>query len=208
MLARRSGILEISTDPRSTRARDYQLHLDRDNLLALFVDRRELTDTMLIRDAFRSLLDLEHGTFEFESVPDSQLRSSVKLPVKQLVLSTATIIDELANYRSRFPHPDIVFQVVTPVTEHLPGDLELFFIRAETQLRRGISASELAETLNLSVEEVQLHFYKLRSAGRLVPRRSYARQTQTAHRQQRTSERPRLLSRLLRSLSRIGRNHR
>lgn len=209
MLARRTGHLKVTTEPQPGRAARYDLHLDRDHLMGLFLDSRELTDTMLVRDAFRKLLEIEIGTFEFESVEPDLLNRSLRLPIKQLILSTATIIDELENYRSRFPHPDIVFHVTGPIHEHLPGDLELFWIRAEEHLQRGISANALSEALNLSVEEVQLHFYKLRSVGRLVPRRSYA-QARPQHRPSvlLERERPHLLRRLLGSLARIGRNSR
>ena len=209
MLARRTGHLKMVTEPRSGRAARYDLHLDADNLVGLFLDSREVTDLMLVRDAFRKLLELEEGKFEFESVETHLLSRSLRLPIKQLLLSTATIIDELENYRSRFPHPDIVFQMTGPVHEHLPGDLELFFIRAEDHLNRGVSANDLSAALNLSVEEVQLHFYKLRNAGRLVPRRSYA-QVSPQHRPPvlPERERPHLLRRLLGSLARIGRNSR
>ncbi len=210
MLASRSGLLRLEATG-LTPKRDYELHLDRDYLVGLLVDSREVTDVMLVRDAFRSLLDLHQGTFAFENRPSAELRSSVRLPVKQLVLSTATAIDELAEYRNRFSHPDIVFQLKAPIIEHLPGELELFYLRAEEHLLRGCSASELSERLQLSVEEVQLQFYKLRTAGSLVPVRSYVRDARAASSQPaKAAERSRLplLSRLRNSLARLGRGQR
>jgi len=206
MLANRTGVLRVEAAVPS-RWRRYELHLDRDFLTALYVDERALNDVMLVRDAFRTLVDLQEGSFAFENAAASQLGAAMRLPVKQLVLSTATAIDELAQYRSRFPHPDIVFQLRQPVAEHLPGDLELFYLRAEAHLMRGCSAAELAGILYLSVEEVQLQFYKLRAAGRLVPVRSYAREAREAA-WTAPSRRPHLLARLRESLARLGRGQR
>lgn len=211
MLSRRTGLLRLTAGSGARRGSRYGLYLDQDELVAMFMDTREITDTMIIRDMFRGLLDLSEGSFEFESLPEENMQRSVRLSVKQLVLSTATIIDELDNYRSRFPHPDIVFQVTSDIYEHLPGDLELFWMRAEPHLRRGISANKLADELNLSIDEVQLNFYKLRSAGHLMPVRSYTRTRQPAASDTApgpNQNRPNLIKRLMFSLSRIGRNSR
>ena len=210
MLASRSGLLKIDVTGNTPR-RSYVLHLNHDTLVGLFIDSREITDVMLVRDAFRTLLDVDQGSFAFENRPDSELGRSVRLPVKQLVLSTATAIDELAEYRNRFSHPDIVFQLKAPLSEFLPDGLELFYQRAEKHLLRGCSASELSERLQLSVEEVQLQLYKLRSAGSLVPVRSYSRDPRSSGVQQSKSKdrgRLPLLARLRNSLARLGKGSR
>jgi hypothetical protein len=206
LLASRTGVLRVEAAG-PARWRRYELHLDRDYLTSLLVDDRALNDVMLVRDAFRTLVDLQEGAFTFENGSVPQAAAVMRLPVKQLVLSTATAIDELAQYRSRFPHPEIVFQLEEPVTEHLPGDLEMFYVRAEPHLLGGCSAAHLAEVMQLSVEEVQLQFYKLRSAGRLVPVRSYAREAREAARSGH-GRRPPLLARLRESLVRLGRGQR
>jgi len=206
MLARRSGLLEVAEGDGRRNDASYRLYLDRDRLRGLFVNGREFSDPFLVADAFRVLLNLEPGTFEFTILEESELQGTLALPVKQLILSSATVIDELNAYRARFPHPTIIFQSDVPVLEHLPGDLELFWMRAEPHLKTGMSAEELARELQLSVEQVQLHLYKLRTAGTIVPRRSYSPESgqQTAG----AGARPHLLRRLLRSLSLFGRNAR
>lgn len=207
MLARRSGLLQLTEGSGRQRGTSYHLYLNQGRLHGLFIDGGELTDAMLVTDVFRTLLDLEDGSFKFTILQEAALRGQLALPIKQLILSSATIIDELNAYRARFPHPTIVFEAAAPVLEHLPGDLDLFWARAEPHLLQGTSAERLARELTLSVEQVQLHFYKLRTAGAIAPRRSYThshslRQT-PADADGRT--RPHLLRRLLRSLSAFGR---
>lgn len=204
MLARRTGVLRLETGTERRQRTTYDLHLRENHLIGLFVGGRETTDPMLVTDVFRSLLDLTEGNFEFNTRTADELRGSVRLPLTQLILSSATVIDELGAYRARFSHPTIIFQMVAPVEEHLPGDLELFWFRAEHHLRTGISAEALAAELSLSVEQVQLHFYKLRAAGTIAPWRSHLQKQQESQAQE---KRP-LLQRLLRSLRKFARSPR
>ncbi|MBB6099168.1 hypothetical protein HNR42_002604 [Deinobacterium chartae] len=167
MLGRRSGRLEVWQVAGRHR---FELHLEQDTLTALVLDGQPLTDTLHVRHHFLDLAAAEIGVFEFNR--SEALRRDVCLPVQNLLLSTTAVIDELDHYRAQLGSPDTRYALrgtLLPLGDPLLDD----FARASAPLlERGASAREVAGQLLLSVDQVQLDLYKLRTLGRVIPLRS------------------------------------
>ncbi len=170
MLGRRSGKLKLWNLESGHR---YELHMHEAKLKALFVDQQSIDDIMFVRESMIELIDAEQGSFEFEREPPDSLTQHLDIPVEQLLLSTATAIDELKAYRQRFADKRTRFRSVGPVDVWLDDNLYMFWQYSSHLLEQGCSAEEVAEHLDMHLEQVQLNLYKLRSLGKIAPVRAY-----------------------------------
>ncbi|MEM9558622.1 MAG: DUF4388 domain-containing protein [Acidobacteriota bacterium] len=168
MLGRRTGRLDIQA------ATDYDLslHLRDGSLRGLTIGTDVVVDPVQVRDRLASLMDTSSGTFEFHRCAPELLRDDLALPMTQLLLSIASVVDEIGAYRERFAHPRTRFRAIAAGRMWLDDELYDFFVRAEPILAVGADAQELAAALDVGLEQVQLHLYKLRSIGRIAPVRA------------------------------------
>lgn len=171
MLGRRTGRLEIVLPDLSEKI---EVHLEQGVLRGVRANGRWLDDPLWVRDRLTALMDAECGCFDFHREEAESLHRSVELSIPQLLLSIAAAVDEISHYRRRFAHPETRFVVLGREEVWLDQDLYDFLTRAEPRLLAGVNASELAGELGLSIEQVQLNLYKLRSVGRVAPLRSFA----------------------------------
>lgn len=170
MLGRRSGKLKLWNLENKHR---YELHMHEAKLKALYIDQQAVNDIMFVRESMIELIDAEQGSFEFERHPPDALTQHLDIPVEQLLLSTATAIDEMKAYRQRFADQRTRFRSVGPVDVWLDDNLYMFWQYSSHLLENGCSAEEVAEHLNMQLEQVQLNLYKLRSLGKIAPVRAY-----------------------------------
>ena len=170
MLGRRSGKLKLWNLESKHR---YELHMHEAKLKALYIDQQAVNDIMFVRESMIELIDAEQGSFEFERHPPDSLSQQLDIPVEQLLLSTATAIDEMKAYRQRFADQRTRFRSVGPVDVWLDDNLYMFWQYSSHLLENGCSAEEVAEHLNMQLDQVQLNLYKLRSLGKIAPVRAY-----------------------------------
>lgn len=176
MLGQRSGHLKVWDLPDDKRC---DLYLDKGKLKALRINGRKVQEVFEVREEMVSLLSTKHGSFEFDRCAPAALQQGLNVSVQQLLLSAATAIDEIAAYRNNFADPRTRFQMLTSFDTWTDQELAHFWERAESTLIEGASAYELADMLAISLEQVQLILYKLRSLGVIEPVRQFQKQART-----------------------------
>ncbi|MEM8933448.1 MAG: DUF4388 domain-containing protein [Acidobacteriota bacterium] len=151
-----------------------RLHLRFGRLCGLQIrDGVVIDDSLIIRDRLVVLMDADTGGFEFHRCPEESIRGTLDLPIAGLLMSIASAVDEITAYRHRFAHPETRFEAVANPEPWLDEDLYHFFEQARPLLVAGASAKQLAEHLALSADQIQLFLYKLRSFGKIAPRRAF-----------------------------------
>ena len=180
MLGHRSGHLKVWDLPDDKRC---DLYIDKGKLKAVRINGRRIQEVFEVREEMVSLLSTKNGSFEFDRCAPEALQQGLNASIQQLLLSAATAIDEIAAYRNNFADPRTRFQMLTTFeswTDESWTDQELahFWERAEEALLDGASAIELAEMLDMHLEQVQLILYKLRSLGVIEPVRQFQKHAQ------------------------------
>jgi hypothetical protein len=170
MVGRRTGRLLIFGVPDQG---GFELDLIDGTLRGLQIDGEAISDPLRARDRLAVLMEAPRGLFEFHRSLPEQLRGNLELPVTSLLMAVASAVDEISAYRDRFPHPQTRFKRMASEEVWLDDDLYLFSERATPYLLRGTDADELARELGVSLEQVQLYLYKLRSVGWVAPVRAF-----------------------------------
>lgn len=173
MLGQRSGHLKVWDLPDDKRC---DLYIDKGKLKALRVNGRRIQEVFEVREEMVSLLSTKRGSFEFDRCAPEALQQGLDASIQKLLLSAATAIDEIAAYRNNFADPRTRFQMLTTFDTWTDQELAHFWERAEPALKQGASADELADTLAMNLEQVQLILYKLRSLGVIEPVRQFQKQ--------------------------------
>lgn len=175
MLGHRSGHLKVWDLPDDKRC---DLYIDKGKLKALRINGRRIQEVFEVREEMVSLLSTKNGSFEFDRCAPEALQQGLDASIQQLLLSAATAIDEIAAYRNNFADPRTRFQMLTTFETWTDQELAHFWQRAEEALLHGTSAIELAEMLDMNLEQVQLILYKLRSLGVVEPVRQFQKHAQ------------------------------
>ncbi len=175
MLGHRSGHLKVWDLPDDKRC---DLYIDKGKLKALRINGRRVQEVFEVREEMVSLLSTKNGSFEFDRCAPEALQQGLDASIQQLLLSAATAIDEIAAYRNNFADPRTRFQMLTTFETWTDQELAHFWQRAEEALLHGTSAIELAEMLDMNLEQVQLILYKLRSLGVVEPVRQFQKHAQ------------------------------
>lgn len=170
LVGRRTGKLELLEVGKFKRV---ELHISTQCLKGIVIGDELLDDALLVRDKLASVMNETSGTFEFHKVPEIALRGSLSISIPQLLLSIASTIDEIDAYRKSFSHPNTIYKCLTPCEVWLDEDLYLFFEKAQPYLNSGVDAQVLANKLDLSLDQIQLYLYKLRSVGKVSPIRAF-----------------------------------
>ena len=170
MIGRRTGRLLIFGVPGLP---PYQLELADGGLKGLAVGPEKIGDPLRVRDKLTALMEAGRGTFEFQRCSREELEGELSLSLPYLLMAIASAVDEISAYRDRFAHPKTRFKILGSEEVWLDEDLYLFLERATPLLLLGCDAETLAATLNVSLEQVQLNLYKLRSVGRVAPARAF-----------------------------------
>jgi len=173
MLGQRSGHLKVWDLPDDKRC---DLYIDKGRLKALRINGRRVREVFEVREEMVSLISTQNGAFEFDRCSPEVMQQGVDISIQQMLLSAATAIDEIAAYRNNFADPRTRFQMLTTFDTWTDQTLARFWERAEQSLMHGASASELAESLDMNLEQVQLILYKLRSLGIIEPVREFRKQ--------------------------------
>jgi hypothetical protein len=176
MLGQRSGHLKVWDLPDDKRC---DLYIDKGKLKALRINGRKVQEVFEVREEMVSLLSTTRGSFEFDRCAPKALQQGLNVSIQQLLLSAATAIDEIAAYRNNFADPRTRFQMLTSFDTWTDQELAHFWERAESTLMEGASAQELADMLAISLEQVQLTLYKLRSLGIIEPVRQFQKRART-----------------------------
>lgn len=171
MLGKRSGKLKVWGLPSQ---RSYDLHIYESRLKGFYVDEQMVSDVIFVRDSMIELINADEGSFEFERHPPDSLAKGLDVPIEQLLLSTATAIDELQAYRQRFADKRTRFRSSGPSDVWLDENLYEFWHHSASLLEQGASAEEIAMQLAMNIEQVQLNLYKLRSLGKISPVRAFS----------------------------------
>lgn len=170
LVGRRTGKLELLEVGKFKRV---ELHISSQYLKGIVISDELLDDALLVRDKLASVMNETSGTFEFHKVPEIALRGSLSISIPQLLLSIASTSDEIDAYRKSFSHPNTIYKCLTPCDVWLDEDLYLFFEKAQPFLNSGVDAQVLVDKLGLSLDQVQLYLYKLRSVGKVSPIRAF-----------------------------------
>ncbi|APD10441.1 MULTISPECIES: DUF4388 domain-containing protein [Thermus] len=171
MLGRRSGVLEVFHLP--GRKVGYTIALDGGKVLWVREGTKVL-DPVQARSVLQELFRAEEGAFEFAqgTPPPPPNGQALGWPLERILLTTTTVVDELAAYRPHLPDPKTRFQAVA-LEVWLEEPLWSFWERARPLLAQGASAEDLGHRLGLPVEEVAYYLHKLRLAGKVAPVRAY-----------------------------------
>ncbi|MFC4454824.1 DUF4388 domain-containing protein [Deinococcus sonorensis] len=167
MMGRRCGQLHIQQH-----GRQYRLHIDNDQLLAIFCDHQLIKEPQQVRDTILHLSRSQDGRFEFHKDSPNTLRHHYEFSITRLLLGASTVIDEISHYRDRLPSPDTRFVLLDAAHQTLEPELQRFIARTEVQLLLGASANDLARSLGCNPGQVQLMLYKLRTSGLIAPLRA------------------------------------
>jgi hypothetical protein len=170
MIAKRTGQLELTQLPGN---QTIILHLSDDHLKGCIINRQLINDPLIVRDKLARVINETQGQFEFHKCAITNLQGELSLGIPQLLIAIAAQVDEISAYKHLFAHPQTRFQCLANVDIWLDEEIYLFLEKARNFLSRGIDAQTLAQKLNLSVEQVQLHLYKLRTLGQIAPVRAY-----------------------------------
>jgi hypothetical protein len=177
MLGRRTGKLELFELPSSE---PVEIHLREGTLCGLVVGDDLLDDVLHVRDKLRSLMQTTTGAFEFHAVAQEELDGQLDMPLQQLLMSLASAIDEISHYKNRFTHPKTRFKWISASDIWISDELYFFCERARPYLKMGTDAETLTRDLNLSLDQVQLCLYKLRSVGAVAPVRAFVESVTSA----------------------------
>jgi Domain of unknown function (DUF4388) len=170
MVAKRTGQLELTQLP------DNQviiLNLSNEYLKGCVINGQLVNDPLVVRDKLARVISETRGQFEFHKCGVSNLQGHLSLGIPQLLIAIAAQVDEISAYQHHFAHPQTRFQCLANIDIWLDEEIYLFLEKARKFLLQGIDAQTLAQELNLSVEQVQLHFYKLRTLGQITPIRAF-----------------------------------
>lgn len=170
MVGRRTGRLQIFGVPYLP---NIDLDLEDGKLRGVRMGEEPIDDPLQVRDRLAPLMEAPRGIFEFQRCGPEALQGSLQMPITSLLMAIASAVDEISAYRERFAHPETRFKILASEEVWLDEDLWMFLERATPMLMQGSDASELARALHVSVEQVQLHLYKLRSVGRVAPVRAF-----------------------------------
>lgn len=173
MLGHRSGHLKVWDLPDDKRC---DFYIDKGKLKALRINGRRIEEVFEVREEMVALLSTKNGSFEFDRCAPEALQQGLNASIQQLLLSAATAIDEIAAYRNNFADPRTRFQTLTTFATWTDQELARFWERAKEPLMQGVSALELADLLEMNLEQVQLVLYKLRSLGVIEPVRQFQKQ--------------------------------
>ncbi len=179
MLERRVGHLRVWNVSEGKR---YTLHLNKGRLQALQVDTTWFRDMFELRETIISMMQASQGKFEFERCASSELATDFDRPMHLLLLSASTAIDEINLYRHHFADARTRFSVVGNLDTWADHHLQHFWQHGQTALVQGASAKELALSLGLSLEDVQLCLYKLRTLGVVAPVQEFRQRAQQRRR--------------------------
>jgi hypothetical protein len=177
MVGRRTGALLISG---VSGLPPFQLLLADGALCALRFGAEAVNDPLQVRDKLAALMEAQSGTFEFQRRPAGSVTGRFRLPATSLLMAIASAVDEIGAYRDRFAHPRTRFKLLGGEEVWLDEDLRLFLERATPSLLEGADAEELARELDLSLSQIQLHLYKLRSVGKVAPVRAFEEEARPA----------------------------
>ncbi|HYU35726.1 MAG TPA: DUF4388 domain-containing protein [Thermoanaerobaculia bacterium] len=166
MVGRRTGRLLISDVPDQG---SFELHLVDGSLRGLRIDHEDIDDPLRARDRLAALMEAPCGLFQFHRCAPERLHGALDLPLISLLMSLASAVDEISAYRERFLHPQARFRRLAGEAVRLADDLDQFAQKATPYLLQGTDAEELARALDISLDQVRLYLYKLRSLGWIAP---------------------------------------
>ncbi len=96
---------------------------------------------------------------------------NIKLQVDELLLEIASKFDEISYYRNFLPHEDTVFKLSREDVSIEDRELEQFLEKTKEMFRKGASAKEVSNKLNLPLDWVKYMIYKLNMLGILEVRK-------------------------------------
>lgn len=169
MLGRRTGKLKMWGLAKGR----LEMHLSEAHLKAMVLNGQPLVEIFDVRETITELMNNEEGEFEFERLAPEQLMRLLDIPLERLLITTMGEADEVETYRSRFAHPNTRFRSVNAIDIWIYDDLYEFWQHSADLLSAGASAEDLAATLGMPLEQVQLKLYKLRSLGKVSPVRAF-----------------------------------
>ncbi len=176
MLGKRTGKLKLTKLPEE---QNYDLYLDKAKLKATYINEQELTTDLSVYEAMIKLFGFEKGIFEFQRLPQTQLKQNLDIPIDKLLLQTATAIDEMHVHSKHFPAPKTRFKSSGQVDIWLDDALYNFWQNCASLLGAGCNTEEIAKDLSLDIVHVQHNLYKLRSLGKIVPLRAFEQEHST-----------------------------
>ncbi|WP_261665027.1 hypothetical protein [Deinococcus sp. Marseille-Q6407] len=149
-----------------------ELHLHRGELRALFVDGFPVREALRVQDILRQLMNGATGTYEFEAMAPGELTTHFSLPLAQVLRS---LVQDAHIDESQLPHESTRFVTVPDAESQVPSlpvALQGAWRSVAPLLSRGGSATELAQTAFISLDEARLMLFRLRAAGMVTPYRA------------------------------------
>jgi hypothetical protein len=177
MVAKRTGQLELTQLPHSP---SITLNLSNEYLKGCTIDNQLINDPLVVRDKLVQLISSTQGHFEFQRCNIRDLQGHLSLNVSQLITTLITQAQEVSSYQRYFAHPQTKFLYLVNNDVWLDEEIYLFLEQARKFLLLGIDAQTLARELNMSLEQVQLYFYKLRILGQITPIRAFTQVASTS----------------------------
>lgn len=166
LFAQNTGILRLAND--HTRS-NYVLDLRHGNLLAFHLERRPVTNLVRVQSYLVAAALFQHGRFAFEVCPPEKLRRQLQISLSHLMLEVARQTDEIASATTGSIPVNRIIRLTTRM-EFRPDQASDyafadFFRQAEDLLLTGVSADELARTLNISTLQAQFYIGRLAEMG-------------------------------------------
>lgn len=201
MLEQRVGVLRFS---HVDHYKELDLHINQGQLCGMRVDTRRIKDSFEARSYLLELAGCHQGDFVFNRRGTEDLLKDYALTVRNVISLENSREFEIQQYRAYLPDPATVFALAQPSNGRFEDDLNAFWEQAQFLLTRHSSASEIAASLRLDLDWVQLALYKLRVAGVVRPVQRI-REIQLPASPASVTVQPTLVSRLLGALSFVRR---
>ncbi len=159
--------------PSALGGRSVEMHLDRGELRALFIDGFPVREPLRVQDTMRQLLNGATGTYEFEAMASHELTAHFSLQLNQLLRS---LVQDANIDPGQLPHESTRFVARPDAESHisgLPVTLQAAWRGIASVLGpQGGNASDVAQAAHISLEEARLMLFRLRAAGIVTPYRA------------------------------------
>jgi len=164
LIAHIEGILDLWKLPRKRTA---QLYIKRRKLRCIRVNGRFL-DGLQSKAFLAEMATVNEGVFEFTA---RQFRTPCKTPLNwpldRILLSALTQADERLRHSDILPDPNTRFRLT-----RLANPQSSLFLRAACDLlerEQGANAREIANQLNLPLDQVRYYLHKLVERNKVAP---------------------------------------
>lgn len=164
ILQRHAGTLFM---PTALDGRSVEIHLDQGALCAVFIDNTPIYEVLEVQEVIQSLVNHATGEYNF-SFNERVVSHHFSLPIMDLIreaMGTAQIPEQ------QLPHQSVQFKSVLKVPP-VPDSLQSNWMMLQPLLKKGVSADEVTNQLQLSVLEARVVLYRLRAAGLIEPQRA------------------------------------